>query len=83
MVIDLFAEKNKPCEYDRSLIEEARSIRFQHENAMSQFNYATDIHEIEAAIYRLKTLEASYTLLMKRAKLNKNCNIRTVELKKI
>ncbi len=83
MVIDLFAEKNKPCEYDRELIEEAKSIRYQHENAVSQFNYATDINEIEAVIYRMKALEASYALLIKRAKLQKNCSIRTVDLRKI
>lgn len=83
MVIDLFAEKNKPCEYDRKLIEEAQNLIYQHENAVSQFNYATDINEIEAVIYRLKAIEASYSLLLKRAKLSKNCNIRTVKLRKI
>lgn len=83
MVIDLFADKNKPCEFDRELLNEAKSIGFQIENAVSQFNFITDSQEIEAVIYRMKALEAQYSIILKKAKLNKNCNIRTVDLRKL
>lgn len=83
MVIDLFTDKNKPCEFDRKLINEAKSIGYEIENAVSQFNFVTDSQEIEAVIYRIKALETQYSIIMKKAKLNKNCNIRTVEIRKL
>ena len=83
MVIDLFADKNKPREFDKELLKEAKNIGFQIENAVSQFNFITDSQEIEAVIYRMKALETQYSIILKKAKLNKNCNKRTVDLKKL
>ena len=83
MVIDLFADVNKPGEYNREIIAEAEEIKQQLAAAYSQFNYSTDSVEIEASIYRIKFLETQYRHLINTAKINKYCNMRKVEIKKI
>ena len=83
MITDLFEDRQKPNEYDRRIISEAEEIRGQLAGAYSQFNIALDSLEIESAVYRIKALETQYSRLLRNAKLNKNCNIRRVEMKKL
>jgi len=83
MYIDLFSEKNKPYEYNKELIDEVQNVKLEIGNARSQFNFATDSQEIESVIYRLKSLETRYSLLVRKAKLCKNVNIRAIEAEKI
>lgn len=71
MVIDLFADKNAPYKTDEDTIKLAREICSEIAATENIFNFVTEPFEIEAAVYKIKSLEASYSALIKRSKLNK------------
>ena len=75
MIAELFADKNAPHKYDRDIVKQAKELNVQLYSAWRSFNEVTDSFDVEACVYRLKELEMQYCSLMKRAKLEKACNI--------
>ena len=75
MIAELFTDKKSPYKYDRNIVNQANELNLQLNAAQARFNEASDSFEIEAAVYRLKELEMQYSSLLKRAKLEKACNI--------
>lgn len=73
MILDIFSDTNKKFEADRELARSAEYIKMQLRGTYDRFNEATDPLIIEALIYRMKELEAQYSFLIKRAKLERLC----------
>lgn len=73
MILDIFSDTDKKYESDRELARSAEYIKMQLRGTYDRFNEATDPLIIEALIYRMKELEAQYSFLIKRAKLERLC----------
>lgn len=73
MILDIFSDTDKKYESDRELTRSAEYIKMQLRGTYDRFNEATDPLIIEALIYRMKELEAQYSFLIKRAKLERLC----------
>ena len=73
MILDIFSDTSKIYSYDKSLSAAAEKIKEELNRAYAGFNEATDPLIIEALIYRMKELEAQYSFLIKRAKLERLC----------
>lgn len=73
MIFDIFSDTDRIYNYDRNVTQTAESIRLQLQGTYARFNEATDPLIIEALIYRMKELEAQYSFLIKKAKLEKLC----------
>lgn len=71
MILDIFSDTDKKYESDRELARSAEYIKMQLRGTYDRFNEATDPLIIEALIYRMKELEAQYSFLIKRAKLER------------
>lgn len=69
MVIDLFAERAVPLIYDDEASKLLKEIFAEYAAVKSVFNFVTESDAIESAIYKMKSLEASYIALLKQAKL--------------
>lgn len=75
MIAELFTDRKAPYKYDRNIVKQAKELNMQLNAAQTRFNEASDSFDVEAAVYRLKELEMQYSSLLKRAKLEKACNI--------
>ena len=73
MILDIFSDTDKKFESDRELARSAEYIKIQLRGTYDRFNEATDPLIIEALIYRKKELEAQYSFLIKKAKLERLC----------
>ncbi len=73
MIFDIFSDTDRIYNYDRNVTQTAENIRLQLQGTYARFNEATDPLIIEALIYRMKELEAQYSFLIKKAKLEKLC----------
>lgn len=73
MIFDIFSETDRIYNYDRNVTQTAENIRLQLQGTYARFNEATDPLIIEALIYRMKELEAQYSFLIKKAKLERLC----------
>lgn len=73
MTADLFADTSKPYTTDPCLTERLHNTLLSLKNAKTQFNLASEPSEIEAIIYRLKSLEAEYSYILNKAKLERIC----------
>ncbi len=73
MILDIFSDTSKIYSYDKGLGSSAETIKAELQMAYATFNEATDPLIIEALIYRMKELEAQYSFLIKRAKLERLC----------
>ena len=73
MILDIFSETVRVYNYDNDLAETAEYIKLQLKGTYARFNEATDPLIIEALIYRMKELEAQYSFLIKKAKLERLC----------
>ena len=73
MILDIFSDTDKKFESDRELARSAEYIKIQLRGTYDRFNEATDPLIIEALIYRMKELEAQYSFLIKKAKLERLC----------
>ena len=71
MILDIFSDTDKKFESDRELARSAEYIKIQLRGTYDRFNEATDPLIIEALIYRMKELEAQYSFLIKKAKLER------------
>ena len=74
MILDIFSDTDKKYESDRELARSAEYIKMQLRGTYDRFNEATDPLIIEALIYRMKELEAQYSFLIKKAKLERLCS---------
>lgn len=73
MIFDIFSDTDRIYNYDRNVTQTAENIMLQLQGTYARFNEATDPLIIEALIYRMKELEAQYSFLIKKAKLEKLC----------
>lgn len=73
MILDIFSDTDKKYESDRELARSAEYVKMQLRGTYDRFNEATDPLIIEALIYRMKELEAQYSFLIKKAKLERLC----------
>lgn len=73
MIFDIFSDTDRIYNYDKNVTQTAENIRLQLQGTYARFNEATDPLIIEALIYRMKELEAQYSFLIKKAKLEKLC----------
>ncbi len=73
MIFDIFSDTDRIYNYDRNVTQTAENIRLQLQGTYARFNEATDPLIIEALIYRMKELEAQYSFLIKKAKLERLC----------
>lgn len=71
MTADLFSETSKPYTNDPLLSKKLQDILSDISSAESHFNLASDPCEIEAIIYRMKSLEAEYSYIIRAAKLQR------------
>lgn len=71
MTADLFSDTSKPYTPDPVLAERLRNILIEIGAVKSRFNLASDPCEIEAIIYRMKSLEAEYSYILRTAKLER------------
>ena len=81
MILDIFSDTDKKYESDRELARSAEYIKMQLRGTYDRFNEATDPLIIEALIYRMKELEAQYSFLIKRAKLERLCGEFSLDVK--
>lgn len=73
MILDIFSDTDRIYNYDKDITQTAENIRLQLQGTYARFNEATDPLIIEALIYRMKELEAQYSFLIKKAKLERLC----------
>lgn len=81
MILDIFSDTDKKYEPDRELARSAEYIKMQLRGTYDRFNEATDPLIIEALIYRMKELEAQYSFLIKKAKLERLCSELSFDVK--
>lgn len=73
MILDIFSDTDRIHSYDKNLTQTAENIKTQLQGTYARFNEATDPLIIESLIYRMKELEAQYSFLIKKAKLERLC----------
>lgn len=73
MLLDIFSDTNTEYSFDGDLARNAEYIKLQLRGTYERFNEATDPLIIEALIYRMKELEAQYSFIIKKAKLERLC----------